>query len=183
MRSSSKGGPNANLYRYDPPAEVIRDGHLHSPDQPEQRHAYGLSHIEFCFDYELDVEKTANTTFTRTFAWTIDKSVTPASWDLFTGDSGTSLYTVAVNKDAGTDSDWAVNGTITIENNTPLSATISGVTDVVSPAIGVTPDCGVTFPHDTGVGRRPGMHLFHRLARRHGQDQHRHGDDHRSGWR
>ena len=44
----------------------------------------------------VTVSKTANTTFTRTFPWTIDKSVTPATWNLFTGDTGTSDYTVTL---------------------------------------------------------------------------------------
>lgn len=146
-----KGGNAAHLYVYDPPAEVMADGHLHSPINPSEGPA-AISHIEFCYDYEVDVSKTAETSFTRTFEWTIDKSVDPAAWDLFTGDSGTSLYTVAVNKDAGTDSGWAVNGTITIVNNTPIAASVSGVADVVSPAIGVTPDCGVAFPHALASG-------------------------------
>jgi hypothetical protein len=95
----------------------------------------------------LDVTKTANTTFTRTFEWTIDKSVTPATWDLFDGDTGTSDWTVDVMKNAGTDSDWAVSGTITIENPSDLDATIESVTDAISGVGPATVDCGVTFPH------------------------------------
>ena len=96
----------------------------------------------------VTVSKTAATTFTRTFAWTIDKSVTPATWDLFTGDTGTSEYTVAVTKDAGTDSAWAVSGTITIDNPGTLDAEIASVSDVISgvPTV-ATVDCGVTFPY------------------------------------
>jgi len=116
----AKGGPNANLYIYDPPAEAFSDTGLHSPINPNTGQPYGLSHIEFCFDYELSVSKTADTSFTRTFNWTIDKSVTPESWDLFTGDSGTSEYTVAVTKSDPVDSDWAVSGNITIANTTPF---------------------------------------------------------------
>ncbi|GAP12518.1 hypothetical protein LARV_00254 [Longilinea arvoryzae] len=37
-----------------------------------------------------------------TYQWTLDKSVYPATWDLFAGDSGTSLYTVTATKSAGT---------------------------------------------------------------------------------
>ena len=139
-----KAGDSANVYVYTP--EALEDGGLHGPELKD------ISHIEFCFDYELDVEKDANTTFTRTFGWTIDKSVDPDTWDLFTGDSGTSVYTVAVTKDNGTDSAWAVNGTITIENNTPVNATIVSVTDVISGFGAVTADCGVTFPHVLAAG-------------------------------
>lgn len=40
----------------------------------------------------------ASPKYTRTFSWTIDKSVNPNTWNLFTGDSGTSLYTIKVTK-------------------------------------------------------------------------------------
>jgi hypothetical protein len=95
----------------------------------------------------LDVTKTAATTFTRTFEWTIDKSVTPDSWAIFDGDSGTSDYTVDLTKGAGTDSAWAVSGTITIENPSDQDATIVSVDDVVSGAGAATVICGVAFPY------------------------------------
>jgi hypothetical protein len=147
----AKGGQQgANVYYYVP--ESFGDSGLQPPNNPSGEPA-GISHINFCFDYEVDVAKTANTTYTRTWAWEIEKSVTPAEWDLFTGDSGTSMYTVAVTKTGYTDSDWAVNGSITIDNNTPVAATIESVTDVISGGIGsVTPDCGVTFPYVLASG-------------------------------
>jgi hypothetical protein len=148
----AKGGPNANVYTYDPPAESFGDTGLHSPINPNNGQPFGLSHIEFCFDYELSISKTANPTFTRTFNWTIDKSVTPDTLNMFTGDSGTVQYTVAVVKTRYTDSDWAVNGTITIQNNTPLAATISGVSDQISGDGSPTPNCGVTFPYTLPSG-------------------------------
>src|SRR6266508_119347 len=40
-----KGGPNANVYRYDPPAEVKSDTGLHSPFNDNSGDWYGLSHI------------------------------------------------------------------------------------------------------------------------------------------
>lgn len=147
-----KGGSNANVYVYDPPAEAFSDTGLHSPINPSNNQPFGISHIEFCYDFEVTVSKNANPSFTRTFEWSIDKSVTPGTWDLFTGDSGTSKYTVTVTKTGFTDSDWAVSGSITIDNATPFNATITGVTDVVSPAIAAAVDCGVTFPHVLAAG-------------------------------
>jgi hypothetical protein len=134
-----KGGPNANVYMYDP--EATSDTGLSSPINPNNNQPFAISHIEFCYDFEVDVAKTAETTFTRTYEWNIDKSVMPATWDLFTGDTGTSKYTVAVTKDAGTDSDWAVSGTIEVVNNTPFDATIESVTDVISGPITPTLTC------------------------------------------
>ncbi|HWP64252.1 MAG TPA: hypothetical protein VNO86_12365 [Candidatus Binatia bacterium] len=100
----------------------------------------------------VTVTKTAQTTFTRTFHWTIDKTVSPASWDLFTGDSGTSEYTVSVEKTGFTDSDWAVSGTISIANPSGSTVVISSVSDVVSEGISATVDCGVTFPYSLANG-------------------------------
>jgi len=97
----------------------------------------------------VDVEKTADAEFTRTFEWTIDKSVDPDTWDLFQGDTGTSQYTVAVEKDEGTDSDASVSGTITITNTSEVEAVITSVGDVISGGpTNADVDCGVTFPYE-----------------------------------
>lgn len=104
----------------------------------------------------VTVAKTASTTFTRTFTWTIDKSVTPDTWNLFTGESGTSEYTVALTKSAGVDSDWAVSGNITITNPGDLDATITSlgsITDSISGVGAATVVCsGATFPVVLGTG-------------------------------
>jgi hypothetical protein len=98
----------------------------------------------------LDVTKTATTTYTRTYDWTITKgpdndfSGTPS--DVFSH-----TYNIAVDS-TYVDSGWAVNGTITIENNTSFAATITSVTDVVSDNIAATVNCGVTFPHNLPAG-------------------------------
>ncbi len=97
----------------------------------------------------LVIEKTASATFTRTFGWTIEKSVTPATWNLFTGDTGTSEYTVAITKDNGTDSNWAVTGTISITNPSGNpAANITNVADVLSiSGAADSINCGVSFPY------------------------------------
>jgi hypothetical protein len=75
-----KGGNDANAYVYDPPSESKGDTNLHAPVNDNGKY-FGLSHISFCYDLNLDVSKTANTSLTRTFEWTIDKSVTPKTAD------------------------------------------------------------------------------------------------------
>jgi hypothetical protein len=137
---------DSNVYVYTP--EDLGDGGLQAPDLK------AISHVEFCYDYELSVKKTAQTELTRTFKWTIDKSVSPETWDLFPGDSGTSKYTVGVTKDTGTDSAWAVSGTITVTNPTPFNVPVTNVTDAVSGGAGAANvDCsGVTFPHTLSPG-------------------------------
>lgn len=95
----------------------------------------------------VEVEKTAVAEFTRTFGWTIDKSVDPDSWDLFEGDTGTSQYTVALTKDDGTDSDASVSGTITITNTSSVDAVVTSVTDEISGVpTAADVDCPVTLP-------------------------------------
>lgn len=64
----------------------------------------------------LTVSKTAEGKWTRTFTWTIDKSVTPAVHDLQTGQSGTSTYTIVLTKSAGTDSAVTVEGEVCVTN-------------------------------------------------------------------
>lgn len=145
-----KGGPNANVYLYNP--EETSDTGLHSPINPNNNQPFAISHIEVCYDYEVTVSKTADTTFTRTWDWDIDKSVTPAAWSLFTGDSGTSKYTITATKESFTDSDWAVSGEITIDNDTPFDATVTSVSDVITGGFNPSVDCGGALPQVIAAG-------------------------------
>ncbi len=86
--------------------------------------------VSHCFTGEtqaqdLTVSKTATPSFTRTFTWGISKDVDATEIDIAAGGSATFNYTVDVTKDAGTDSDFAVNGTITVHN--PNSFAVNGV--------------------------------------------------------
>jgi hypothetical protein len=63
----------------------------------------------------LSAFKTATGHWTRTFHWTIDKAVSPDTLNMFTGDSGSVLYTITVTKDSGTDA-ILVDGTICVTN-------------------------------------------------------------------
>jgi hypothetical protein len=141
-----KGGPNGNFYQYDPPAEETADTLLHAPVNPNNDLYYGLSHISFCYDLELDVSKDANTSFTRTYEWDITKDPDD-EYFMFVGESELHEYSVAVDKIDFMDSDWAVEGNIVIENNTPEDATIESVTDAISGMGAVSVDCGVSFPY------------------------------------
>ena len=63
----------------------------------------------------INAFKTADAHWKRTFEWTIEKTVSPASWNLLTGQSGTSTYTVTVTKSAPSDSIY-VDGKVCVEN-------------------------------------------------------------------
>jgi hypothetical protein len=99
----------------------------------------------------LEVIKTAETSFTRTWQWTIEKSADQT--DLGTlqpGDMVNVNYQVTVAA-SSTDSAWTVSGDISIHNAaTNPDATIEGVSDVLSTSGALAAgdiDCGViTFP-------------------------------------
>jgi hypothetical protein len=151
-----KGGPSGNAYVYDlpgdPNTESFGDGGLLSPDNGSEGPA-GVSHVSFCYDIELQVAKTADTTFTRAWSWDITKSVSPSVLDMFEGESGTVNWTVAVTKTGYVDSAWAVSGLISITNPSPTTAaTVTGVTDSISGFGSVAPSCGVTFPYSLAAG-------------------------------
>jgi hypothetical protein len=135
------GVDGANWYDY-LPAGSDGDTYLTTPFDGDK----GISHISFCYRPRLEISKTADTSFTRTYTWEIDKSVDVDEWDLFRGDRGTSEYTVELTRTV-VDSDFAVAGEITIHNPAPIAATIESVTDVVSPDIAAAVDCGVTYPY------------------------------------
>jgi flagellar basal body rod protein FlgG len=110
-----KGGSNSNAYVYIP--ESTGDAGLVAPG------GAGVSHVEFCYDYELAAEKIANALYTRTYSWEITKSVTPAAHSGFIGDSFSSSYDVFVDQTV-TDSNYMVAGEITVFNPTPFNVTI-----------------------------------------------------------
>ena len=72
--------------------------------------------VSDCQGADLTVTKTATPAFTRTYGWTITKSASPATVKIDPWASATFNYTVAVTHDNGTDSAWAVSGTITVKN-------------------------------------------------------------------
>ena len=79
----------------------------------------------------LTATKTAAAHYTRTFHWTIDKSVTPDEWNLFKGDQGTSEYTVTVTKDNGTDAAW-LDGQICVTNGGAVATENFTIVDAVT---------------------------------------------------
>ena len=65
---------------------------------------------------EIAATKTANAELHRTYAWTIEKTVTPDAWELLdNGQTGTSVYTISVTKSIGSDV-IAISGQICVEN-------------------------------------------------------------------
>ena len=142
-------GDQTNVYAYNP--ETMGDSGLSAPLDAGGSQT-SVSNMSFCYDFEVLVKKTATTDFKRTYNWTIDKSVTPATWNLFANDSGTSQYTVAVTKSGFTDSNWTVSGDILVRNPAPTPATITGVSDSISGFGAVSVNCPVSFPYELAGG-------------------------------
>lgn len=151
-----KGGDAGNVYVYDPPAESLGDTGLVSPLN-DGGNLPTISHFNFCYDYELEVTKTATTSYERTYNWTITKIGNATDLVMAEGQTHKVDYDVTVGL-AGTtphtDDDWAVDGVITVENPDPTQdAIVTDVTDVVSggiPYADVT--CEVLFPHSLEAG-------------------------------
>jgi len=161
-----KGGTAANIYGYDPPAKSDTD--LYAPDNPANAKPFGVSHVTFCWnapqDFEdLTVTKTAETSYTRTHEWDIDKSVDTEEgytvddgiakvW-LYIDGSGdeTATWTVDVTYEGYEDSGFNVSGEVTIENTGTLDAVITAIDDVLG-GTAISVDCGVEFPYTLPVG-------------------------------
>ena len=108
-----------------------------------------VSFMNVCFQ-DLTVTKTATPSFKRTYAWTVEKLVDRTRLNIAEGGNATFNYTVEVKSDAGTDSDWKLEGVVTVANPNPfpisgvsLSDSLAGCTlsqtSVDLPALGSVP--------------------------------------------
>lgn len=116
-----KASADANAYVYSP--EAFADSGLHGPINPNTGLPYAISHVEFCYDYALTAEKTATPSYTRTYAWTIAKTVDPASHVGWAGEAFSWDYDVTLDRTV-TDHDFAVSGEILVTNPTPFAVEI-----------------------------------------------------------
>jgi hypothetical protein len=101
----------------------------------------------------LQVSKDADPAITETITWEIGKLVEPEEWHLFTGDTGTSEYTIDVTKRVVTV--HSVSGDIVITNpsTNTVPANIQNVTDEVSGGVGLaTVSCPGGLPQSLAIG-------------------------------
>lgn len=97
--------------------------------------------------------KNAEAGFTRTYSWTIDKSASESAINLAVGATQGVDYTIAVTRDAGTDSAWVVMGSILIANQPDPNAqagfaglplSLTSLSDIVGGSVSanfLNPDC------------------------------------------
>lgn len=92
---------------------------------------------------DVVVTKTAAVQFTRTFDWSIVKTVDSPTFNVAPGASATASYTVTATKSAAKDTGFTVSGSITVKNPYPTALPVT-VTDHLTPAQGRA--CVVTNP-------------------------------------
>ncbi len=116
---------------------------------------YKISSIEFCYDYELSVSKTAKGIAAAGSSWDITKSVAEPNKALFAGESAQFDYTVNVLKETTGESGFKVRGEVVVKNNTPATAYVSYIKDYLKPGdIPVSLDCGgKQFPYKLYPGK------------------------------
>jgi hypothetical protein len=95
----------------------------------------------------VTINKTASTSFKRTYHWQIEKSADQSALTLAPGQQLQVNYGIILSMTGFTDSDWRVTGNIRIFNELGQVVTINSVSDVISGAITANVNCGVTFPY------------------------------------
>jgi hypothetical protein len=99
----------------------------------------------------IEVTKDASTSFTRTYAWTIDKTADQTALTLSPGQQFLVNYDVVVDA-TFEDSDWAVSGDIVISNMGDSAVVIVMVEDVLPGAASISLNCSVSFPYELPPG-------------------------------
>jgi hypothetical protein len=160
------GVDGANFYDYRPGGSLGDKG-LSTPFQGDK----GISHVSWCYipdvftpRGEVTVEKTAETSFTRTHDWSIDKRVETENghelddiakiW-LYTDGSGdeTATWYVDVTYEGYEDSAGKVYGDIYIANTGNIRARIDDVEDELDiPGVNVTVTCDEDLPYILDLG-------------------------------
>jgi hypothetical protein len=103
--------------------------------------------------YDLVVTKNAVPSFDRKYFWDIEKTEDQVDCvELEFGQAATINYTVSVWMVDFTDSNWKVNGGIIVNNPAPIDAVINCVSDIITPALAATVQCGVPFPYTLVAG-------------------------------
>jgi hypothetical protein len=102
--------------------------------------------------YALEVAKTAETSFDRTYNWTIDKLADRSALTLAKGEQFLVNYGVCVNVTGYVDSGFLVTGAINVSNPAPVAADIVTASDEVSPDILATLDLLVTLTYTLDAG-------------------------------
>jgi hypothetical protein len=86
--------------------------------------------VKVCVGADLTVKKEATPSFTRTYTWSITKSVDKSLFEQI-GGTVTANYTVSVSETGFTDSGWQVTGAIHVTNPNDWEAITANVADAI----------------------------------------------------
>jgi hypothetical protein len=112
--------------------------------------------VQYCLPADLTVAKTAAPAFTRTYGWSIKKTVDKTNVDQTSG-SVTLNYNVAASQTGFTDNGWKVEGDITVANPNDFEA----ITADVSDAIDNGGDCAVAGGNQVTVAKSSSVKLHY----------------------
>jgi hypothetical protein len=87
--------------------------------------------VKVCVGANLSVSKTAATTFTRSYHWSIKKTADVALIEKAGGGTATAAFHVKVDQTDLVDSAWKVSGTITVSNPNDWESITADVTDAI----------------------------------------------------
>lgn len=86
--------------------------------------------------------------------WTIEKFASPDKWELFSGDTGTSVFMIRSTKNAPVSGNYLVTGIIHIGNyDSVVPAVITGVVNEFSNGVHSLIGCPVSFPYTLNPGK------------------------------
>jgi hypothetical protein len=102
-----------------------------------------------CVQQKLQVSKTVDATYERTYLWTIAKQADKTYFEIAEGGSATADYTVTVAPNGSVDSGWAMTGTITVTN--PNAAGLGSITADVTDDNTVGASCEVLGGDDVTI--------------------------------
>jgi len=102
--------------------------------------------------WALKVTKTASTSYTRDWNWSLTKTANPNATITIERGSLTNIVYVVVATPTAVDSAWTVSGSVTVHNPAPIPATVSALSDVLSDSTPVALQCAGSAPYTIAGG-------------------------------
>jgi uncharacterized repeat protein (TIGR01451 family) len=111
--------------------------------------AYTASSATSCSTHvwTLGVSKTAATSYTRNWQWTLSKTAGASGTVTIAHGSSAPVSFAITATPSALDSGWAVSGSVTVHNPAPIGATVSALDDVLSDSTVVGLQCPGSAPY------------------------------------
>jgi uncharacterized repeat protein (TIGR01451 family) len=102
--------------------------------------------------WALAVTKTASTSYTRDWNWSLTKTANPNATITIMHGSLTNIGYAVIAKPTAVDSAWKVTGSVKVHNPAPIAATVSSLVDVLSDSTPVALQCSGSAPYTVAGG-------------------------------